>query len=80
MRGAFRIDSKEIRASKEMTYIKYIIIYVDIFSLTNKVEEHCAFPSLLSLICGYLRCARDAKVTQNDSNLILIEQNFEGEK
>ena len=55
MRGAFRIDSKEIRASKEMTYIKYIIIYVDIFSLTNKVEEHCAFPSLLSLICGYLQ-------------------------
>ena len=38
-----------------MTYIKYIIIYVDISSLTNKVEEHCAFPSLLSLICGYLR-------------------------
>ena len=27
-------------------------IYVDIFSLTNKVEEHCAFPSLLE---PYLR-------------------------
>jgi len=47
----FERDSR----AKRMTYIKYIIIYVDISSLTNKVEEHCAFPSLLSLICGYLR-------------------------
>ena len=52
-----RISNRFERDSrvKRMTYIKYIIIYVDIFSLTNKVEEHCAFPSLLSLICGYLR-------------------------
>ena len=52
-----RISNRFERDSrvKGMTYIKYIIIYVDISSLTNKVEEHCAFPSLLSLICGYLR-------------------------
>ena len=54
MRGAYRRVSKDLSRAK-MTYIMYILIIWSLYSLTNKVEEHCAFPSLLSLICGYLR-------------------------
>ena len=60
MRGAFQIgrfrrSSKEIHfARKDDLHNVHTYVW-SLYSLTNKVEEHCAFPSLLSLICGYLR-------------------------
>ena len=79
MRGAYRRVSKDLSRAK-MTYIMYILIIWSLYSLTNKVEEHCAFPSLLSLICGYLRCNKFIMSSQGDGPVRVTDIKFDRNK